>query len=208
MTLDVVNDQNEKVGTVDIKDDLLAGTKLHLAWQSVVHANAAERRGTHATKTRAMVSGSGKKPWRQKGTGRARVGETRNPLWRKGGTVFGPQPRDYSFHLPKKVARGALRHALIQKMREGAVVVIDRLDVAEAKTRQAAELLARLGAAPKKGTVLVIDAPMSDAFARAARNLAGVRLAAAREVTARDVMDTTRVIATKAAMERLQAVLS
>jgi len=98
----------------------------------------------------------------------------------------------------------------MQKMRDGAVVVVDRLDVAEARTKQAAALLARLGAAPgkKTGTVLVIDAPLSDAFARAARNLAGVRLAAAREVTARDVMDTTRVIATKAAMERLQAALS
>jgi len=93
-------------------------------------------------------------------------------------------------------------------MREGAVIVVDRLEVAEARTKQAAELLARLGAAPKKGTVLVIDAPVSDAFSRAARNLAGVRLASAREVTARDVMDTTRVIATKAAMERLQAALS
>ena len=209
MQLDIVNSQNEKVGSLDLNDEVFGGrVKVDLIWTSVVHQNASERRGTHATKNRARVSGSGRKPWRQKGTGRARVGEIRNPLWRKGGTVFGPQPRDYSYHLPKKVARGALRHALIQKMREGAVVVVDRLDVAEAKTRQAAELLARLGATPKKGTVLVIDAPMSDAFARAARNLVGVRLAAAREVTARDVMDTTRVIATKAAMERLQAVLS
>jgi large subunit ribosomal protein L4 len=209
MQLDIVNSQNEKVGSLDLNDEVFGGrVKVDLIWTSVVHQNASERRGTHATKNRALVSGSGRKPWRQKGTGRARVGEIRNPLWRKGGTVFGPQPRDYSYHLPKKVARGALRHALIQKMREGAVVVVDRLDVAEAKTRQAAELLARLGATPKKGTVLVIDAPMSDAFARAARNLVGVRLASAREVTARDVMDTTRVIATKAAMERLQAVLS
>jgi len=209
MQLDIVNSQNEKVGSLDLNDEVFGGrVKVDLIWTSVVHQNASERRGTHATKNRARVSGSGRKPWRQKGTGRARVGEIRNPLWRKGGTVFGPQPRDYSYHLPKKVARGALRHALIQKMREGAVVVVDRLDVAEAKTRQAAELLARLGATPKKGTVLVIDAPMSDAFARAARNLVGVRLAAAREVTARDVMDTTRVIATKAAMERLQAALS
>jgi large subunit ribosomal protein L4 len=209
MQLDIVNSQNEKVGSLDLNDEVFGGrVKVDLIWTSVVHQNASERRGTHATKNRARVSGSGRKPWRQKGTGRARVGEIRNPLWRKGGTVFGPQPRDYSYHLPKKIARGALRHALIQKMREGAVVVVDRLDVAEAKTRQAAELLARLGAAPKTGTVLVIDAPMSDAFARAARNLVGVRLAAAREVTARDVMDTTRVIATKAAMERLQAALS
>ena len=86
-----------------------------LIWESVVHANAAERRGTHATKNRALVSGSGKKPWRQKGTGRARVGSIRNPLWRKGGTVFGPQPRSYDFRLPKKVERGALRAALARQ---------------------------------------------------------------------------------------------
>src|SRR5512138_3280673 len=117
MTLDVVNDQNEKVGSVDIQDDLLAdAAKLHMVWESVVHQNAAERRGTHATKTRGLVSGTGKKPWRQKGTGRARVGEARNPLWRKGGTVFGPQPRSYDYAVPKKVERGALRTAFATRV--------------------------------------------------------------------------------------------
>ena len=93
-----------------------------------MRANAAERRGTHATKNRALVSGSGKKPWRQKGTGRARVGSIRNPLWRHGGTVFGPQPRSYDYELPKKVERGALRAALAQKMQDGALVVVDAAD--------------------------------------------------------------------------------
>ena len=117
MTLDVVNDQNEKVGTVDIGDDVVANAaKMHLVWESVVHANAAERRGTHATKTRGLVSGTGKKPWKQKGTGRARVGEARNPLWRKGGTVFGPQPRSYDYLVPRKVERGALKAALAVKL--------------------------------------------------------------------------------------------
>src|SRR5512142_1026092 len=124
MTLDVVNDQNEKIGTVDIADDLLGSVaKQHLVWASVVHANAAERRGTHATKTRGLVSGTGKKPWRQKGTGRARVGEARNPLWRKGGTVFGPQPRSYDYAVPRKVERAALRAALAARVREQAFVV-------------------------------------------------------------------------------------
>src|SRR5205814_8271215 len=109
MTVDVVNAQNEKVGSLDLRDEVFGGrVKTDLIHESVVRANAAERRGTHATKTRAMVSGSGKKPWRQKGTGRARVGEIRNPLWRKGGTVFGPQPRSYEYQLPKKVEKGAL----------------------------------------------------------------------------------------------------
>src|SRR6476646_8786122 len=126
MQFDVVNSENKKVGSVDVRDEVFGGrVKTDLMWESVVHANAAERRGTHMTKNRALVSGSGKKPWRQKGTGRARVGEIRNPLWRKGGTVFGPQPRSYDFALPKKVERGALRAALAQKLSEGVVTVVD-----------------------------------------------------------------------------------
>jgi large subunit ribosomal protein L4 len=122
MTVDVVNQQNEKIGSLDLNDAVFGGrVKTDLIHASVIRANAAERRGTHATKNRALVSGSGKKPWRQKGTGRARVGEIRNPLWRKGGTVFGPQPRSYEYQLPKKVEKGALRAALTQKLRDGAV---------------------------------------------------------------------------------------
>src|SRR6476620_10392529 len=136
MQLDVVDRDNKKVGSVDVRDEVFGGrVNTDLVWESVVHANAAERRGTHKTKNRANVSGSGKKPWRQKGTGRARVGEIRNPLWRKGGTVFGPQPRSYDFHLPKKVERGALRAALAQKMQEGALVVVDRLAADAVKTK-------------------------------------------------------------------------
>ena len=113
---------------VDVRDEVFGGrVNADLIWESVVHANAAERRGTHATKNRALVSGSGKKPWRQKGTGRARVGRSANPLWRHGGTVFGPQPRSYDFKLPKKVERGALRAALAEKMQDGALVVVDAL---------------------------------------------------------------------------------
>src|ERR671924_425823 len=145
MTVDVVNQQNEKVGSVDLSDELFGGrVKTDLIHASVIRANAAERRGTHATKNRALVSGSGKKPWRQKGTGRARVGEIRTPLWRKGGTVFGPQPRSYDYALPKKVERGALRAALAQKVSDGAVVIVDALTADEIKTKAAAELLLRL----------------------------------------------------------------
>jgi large subunit ribosomal protein L4 len=208
MQLDVVNAQNEKVGSLDLRDEVFGGRpKLDVVWEAVVHQNASERRGTHATKNRALVSGSGRKPWRQKGTGRARVGEIRNPLWRKGGTVFGPQPRDYGYALPRKVARGALRQALVQKMSEGAVVAVDRLELAERKTKAAAELYARLGAAPGTGRMLVIDVTPDEALVLATRNLAGVRLVSTRDVTARDVMDTTRVVATTAALERLQEVL-
>src|SRR5664279_2611757 len=109
MQLDVVNTQNEKVGALDLKEEVFGGrVNTELIWESVVRANAAERRGTHATKNRALVSGSGKKPWKQKGTGRARIGSIRNPLWRHGGTVFGPQPRSYDYAIPLKVKRGGL----------------------------------------------------------------------------------------------------
>src|SRR6186713_549315 len=130
MQLDVVNNENKKVGSVDVRDEVFGGRiNADLMWESVVRANAAERRGTHMTKNRALVSGSGRKPWKQKGTGRARVGEIRNPLWRKGGTVFGPQPRSYEYALPKKVERGALRAALAQKLGDGVVTVVDALTV-------------------------------------------------------------------------------
>ena len=103
--------------------------------------NAAERRGTHATKNRALVSGGGKKPYKQKGTGRPQVGSSRTPLWRKGGTVFGPQPRSYEFDLPKKVRIGALRAALAQKLHDGALIVVDQLTSADGKTKATAEML-------------------------------------------------------------------
>src|SRR6266699_5463850 len=146
MKVNVVNSENKKVGTLELDDEVFGGrVNAHLIWESVVHANAADRRGTHATKNRALVSGSGRKPWKQKGTGRARVGDIRNPLWRKGGTVFGPQPRSYDYALPKKVEKGALRAALTQKLRDGEVTVVDALSVAEIKTKAATEMLERLG---------------------------------------------------------------
>jgi large subunit ribosomal protein L4 len=206
MTLDVVNSQNEKVGSLDVRDEVFGGrVKTDLIWESVVRENASRRRGTHATKTRAEVSGSGKKPWRQKGTGRARVGETRNPLWRKGGTTFGPQPRSYEYQLPKKVELGALRAAFIEKVQGAALVVVDALAAEEVKSKAAAETLKVLGAGSK---TLLLDVVLDEKFSLSVRNLAGVRLVAANRVTARDVADAHRVIATRAAIERLQEVLA
>ena len=205
MTVDVVNSQNEKVGSLDLRDDLFGGRiKIDLVHESVVRANAAERRGTHATKTRAMVSGSGKKPWRQKGTGRARVGEIRNPLWRKGGTTFGPQPRSYEYQLPRKVEKGALRAALAQKLRDGQVVVVNALSVAEIKTKAAAEMLRRLGI---EGKALLVDVKPEDKLALSVRNIEGVRVLPSNRVSARDVMNTRRVVLTQAALEKLQDAL-
>lgn len=205
MTVDVVNQQNEKVGSVDLSDELFGGRiKTDLIHESVVRANAAERRGTHATKTRAEVSGSGKKPWRQKGTGRARVGETRNPLWRKGGIVFGPQPRSYDYHLPRKVEKGALRAALATKLRDGAVTVVDALSVGDIKTKAAVEMLKRLGV---NGKTLLVDVKPEDKLALSVRNIEGVRLLPSNRISARDVMNTRRVVLTRAALEKLQEAL-
>jgi large subunit ribosomal protein L4 len=206
MQFDVVNSENKKVGSVDVSDDVFGGrVNADLIWESVVRSNAADRRGTHMTKNRALVSGSGKKPWRQKGTGRARVGEIRNPLWRHGGTVFGPQPRSYDYALPKKVERGALRAALAQKIRDGALVVVDALTAGEVKTKAAAEMLKRLGV---DGKAVLIDTALDEKLVKSVRNIAGVEFVASGKVNARSVMDASKVVATRGAIEKLQEVLA
>lgn len=206
MTIDVVNAKNEKVGSVDLRDEVFGGrVKTDLIWEAVVHEQAGQRRGTHAAKTRSAVSGSGKKLWKQKGTGRARVSDLRNPLWRKGGIVFPPQPRDYSFALPKRVKRGGLREALAFKMQAGAVTVVDALAVSEAKTKTAAQMLKALGGT---GKTLVVDLAVDDTLDLATRNIAGVQYLPANRISARAVMDATRVIATRSALEKLQDALA
>ena len=206
MILDVVNEQNEKVDSLELSDDLFGGrVATGLIWESVVHEQACRRRGTHATKTRGRVNGTGRKPWRQKGTGRARVGEARNPLWRTGGVVFGPQPRSYGYRLPRKVALSALRAAVSQKLRDEAVTVLSAFTVSEPKTRLAVELLAGLGVSSK---ALLIDVRPDDNLQRAVSNLLGVRVVPSGRVTARDVTDARHVVVTKAAAEHLAQVLS
>jgi large subunit ribosomal protein L4 len=205
MTIDVVNGDKQKVGSLELADEFMAGpVKTDLVWESVVRQNASERRGTHMTKNRALVSGGGKKPYKQKGTGRAQVGSSRTPLWRHGGTVFGPQPRSYDYQLPKKVERGALRAALLSKLNDGAVVVVDSLKAEERKTKPTAQLLKRLGAT---GRTVIVDVHLDENFSASARNIPGVSLVASHKVTARDLMAAARVIATRAAIERLQEVL-
>jgi large subunit ribosomal protein L4 len=206
MQFDVVNDRNEKVGALDVRDDVFGGrVNAQLIWESVVRANAAKRRGTHATKNRAIVSGSGKKPWRQKGTGRARVGSIRNPLWRHGGTVFGPQPRSYEYQLPRKVELGALRAALAQKMKDGALVVVEQLVAGETKTKAAVEMLKRIGVS---GKAVLVDVAIDEHLERSVRNLRGISLVQSRRLTARDVMDAAQVVATPGALEKLQEALA
>jgi large subunit ribosomal protein L4 len=206
MQFDVVNSENQKVGSVDVRDEVFGGrVNADLVWESVVRENAAARRGTHATKNRALVSGSGKKPWRQKGTGRARVGSLRTPLWRHGGTVFGPQPRSYAYDLPKKAERGALRSAFAQKMQDKALVVVDQLTASEVKTKGAVEMLNRLGVT---GKVILIDLALDEKLAKSVRNLEGVAFVPSSRVTARDIVNAQRVVATRGAIEKLQEVLA
>jgi large subunit ribosomal protein L4 len=202
MQIDIVNTDNKKVGSLELRDEVFGGrVNGGLIWESVVHTNASKRRGTHMTKNRALVAGSGRKPWKQKGTGRARVGEVRNPLWRHGGTVFGPQPRSYDFRLPRKVKRGAVVAALAQRIHDGALVVVDELTANDGKTKAASELLKRLGADVK---ALLIDVHPNEKLGLAVRNLPGVQFLSSSRVGARDVIDATKVIATKAAVEKLQ----
>src|SRR2546430_2988484 len=154
-TVDVKNLKNEVVGKMDLADAVFAGPiNEGLMHQAVKQYLASHRSGTHKTKTRAEVSGSGKKPWRQKGTGRARVGEIRNPLWRKGGTVFGPQPRDYSYHLPRKMFRAALRSALAFKLKENQLSVVDAFALDDHKTKAFSKALTGIGGSRK---VLVVE---------------------------------------------------
>ena len=206
MQFDVVNSENQKVGSVDVRDEVFGGrVNADLVWESVVRENAAGRRGTHATKNRALVSGSGKKPWRQKGTGRARVGSLRTPLWRHGGTVFGPQPRSYAYDLPKTAERGALRSAFAQKMQDKALVVVDQLTASEVKTKAAVELLNRLGVT---GKVILIDLALDEKLEKSVRNIEGVAFVPSSRVTARDIVNAQRVVATRGAIEKLQEVLA
>lgn len=206
MTLDVVNRQNEKVGSIDLGDETFGGAAdLGLVWESVVQQNAADRRGTHSTRTRAEVRGGGRKPWRQKGTGRSRVGGIRTPLWRSGGTVFGPRPRSYAYPLPKKVVRRALRAALVQKLQDGAVTVVDELAVDEPRTSAAVALLDGLEVA---GRALLVDAGPAEPLRRATANLPKVRVVDSGRVTARDVAAAARILVTPAAVEHLGKVLA
>ena len=206
MQLDVVNSDNNKIGSVDVRDEVFGGrVNTDLMWESVVHANAADRQGTHAVKNRALVSGGGKKPYKQKGTGRAQAGSTRSPLWRHGGTVHGPRSRSYDFKLSKKAERGALRSALAEKMKAGDLVVVDALTAAEIKTKAAVEMLKRLGVT---GKAVLVDVAADEKLSRSLRNIPGVSLVPSARLTARDVIGAGRVVTTQGALEKLQEALS
>ena len=177
--------------------------------EQVVHSAltwflASQRRGTHSTKTRAEVRGGGKKPWRQKGTGRARVGSIRSPLWRKGGVIFGPKPRSYAYNLPKKARKLALKVCLSDKAKEGKFKIIQELKVSESKTRLAAKLLKDLKIA---GKTLIVLGDENKAFEQAARNLRGVKLTIFKDLNIFDLLLVEWVVAEKKAISGLEEVL-
>ena len=205
-TMNVVNAANQTVREIALSADVFAAKPgTHLVYEAVKQYRAGGRRGTHMTKNRALVSGSGKKPWRQKGTGRARAGETRNPLWRHGGTAFGPQPRDYSYTMPKKARAAALRAALSQRFREGALKVVEGLAVDQPKTKVLKGLLAQLGIA---GKAVVVEHQPTDALLLSGRNLPGVKIVADSHLTAYDVMDCKHLVVTPEALGKLEERLS
>jgi large subunit ribosomal protein L4 len=172
----------------------------HLVYEVVHMQQASRRAGTHATKTRAFVSGGGAKPWRQKGTGRARAGSNRSPLWAGGATVFGPQPRDYGYRVPAKARRVALRAVLSDRQRNGSLTVVDAIQLAEPKTKRVVEMLAALGL---EGSVLIVSKGENVDLERAARNLKNVKVLRSEGVNVYDVLKHRHLLLTQDAMQAL-----
>jgi large subunit ribosomal protein L4 len=205
--VDVVNLNGEKVGTLDLADTVFGQVNEALLWEAVKHYRAALRQGTHATKNRKLVAGSGKKLWKQKGTGRARVGSVRSPLWRHGGTVHGPQPRSYDYAFPRKKLLGALRSALASKLADGTLTVVDSLDIKEGKTKLYRNALSKLGVTR---TALLVEngKTLSQGLLLGARNLEGVELVLNNEVHPYDLLRYERAIFSRAAIEQLSEALA
>ena len=206
--IDVVKLDGTKSGQFDLADEVFAASEINepLMWEAVKHYRAALRQGTAATKNRKLVSGAGKKLWKQKGTGRARVGSIRTPLWRGGGTVHGPQPRSYEYAFPKKKLLGALRSALATKLADGKLIVVDTLEVKEAKTKSYRTALNKLDA---KRTALLVESSqkLTDALYLGSRNLQGVDLVLSSEVHPYDLLRHDSAIFSQDALSSLQEVL-
>lgn len=202
-TIDIHDLSGVKVGTFDLVDEIFGAVNEDLIWEAVKHYRAGQHRGTHATKARWQVSGSGKKLWKQKGTGRARIGSIRSPLWRHGGTVHGPQPRSYDYAFPKKKLLGALRSALASKFADGKLVVVSSFDVKEPKTKLFRESLNKLKI---DGTTLLVDVSTAENknLALSSRNIDGLELVRANEVHPYHLMRFTHVIFAQPALEKLQ----
>lgn len=202
----VYNSANQQVGDIELNDSVF-GVEMNagLVHQAVVMQLASRRLGTHATKTRGLVRGGGRKPWRQKGTGRARSGSTRSPLWVGGGTVFGPQPRSYAFRMPKKQRRLAIKCALSDKVASGDFIVLDDLQFDAPKTKSVVKMLGDFGVDAKS---LIITLDENENVDLSSRNIPGVKAINTMGLNVYDILNHTKLFITKAAIEKIEEVLA
>ncbi|MHC9533377.1 50S ribosomal protein L4 [Dellaglioa sp. BT-FLS60] len=205
-TVALLKQDGTKNGEVELNDAIFGiEPNDNVIFDAVIMQRASLRQGTHSVKNKSAVSGGGRKPWRQKGTGRARQGSIRSPQWRGGGVVFGPTPRSYSYKLPKKVRRLALKSVLSQKVLDGSVVMVDALSFEQPKTKTFKEVLSNLDINKK---VLIVLEPGNDFVALAARNLPNVTVVEAKGVNVLDVINNDKLVMTQAALSQVEEALS
>jgi len=204
MLIKVKNINNEDVKDLELSDDVFNyELREHLIYEAVKNFRANQRRGTASTKTRGEVSGGGKKPWKQKGTGRARAGSSRSPIWRKGGITFGPKPRDYSYNMPKKAKRNALKSVLSEKVRNDKLIVVDELLIGSTKTREAIEKLKNF----KYNKILIIDSKDNEELLTSTRNIPGIKAIDSKELNIYDSLHYDHILATVEAITKITEVL-
>lgn len=202
-SIDIYNLSGAKVGTMDLAEEVFGAVNEDLLWEAIKHYTASRRAGTHATKARWQVSGSGKKLWKQKGTGRARIGSIRSPLWRHGGTVHGPQPRSYDYAFPRKKLLGALRSALAAKFADGKLMVVKSFELKETKTKLFRQSLDKLKV---DGTTLLVETSAQENrnLELSSRNIDGLELVRGNEVHPYHLMRYSQVVFAQPALEKLQ----
>ncbi len=199
-TVQVIDTSGKKIKEVKASDEIFAvPLKEHLLYETVINYRANQRQGTASTKTRGEVRGGGRKPWRQKGTGRARAGSTRSPIWKGGGTTFGPRPRDYSYRLPKKAKKTALKSALSMKLAEKQLLIVDALKLKEPKTKEFLALTKKL----KLDSALIVDIHDNKNLFLAARNIPKTKVIDVGQVTVYDVLNHNWLVLTKKAFDSL-----
>ena len=204
-SIDVINLTGKKVGSMTLSDDVFGAVNEDLLWEAIRHYRAGQRAGTHATKNKKLVSGAGKKLWKQKGTGRARVGSIRSPLWRHGGTVHGPQPRSYDYDFPRKKLLGALRSALAAKFADGKLFVVSDFDLKDAKTKGFRKTLDSLKI---EKTALLIEGAENKNLELSSRNLKGVELIRGNQVHPFHLLRYDVAVFAQPVLEKLQATLT
>lgn len=208
MDLPVYSVNGEKTGNLEGSDKVFnLSPKPEVVEQAVTWYLASKRRGTHSSLTRGEVRGGGRKPWRQKGTGRARVGSIRSPLWKKGGVIFGPKPRDYSYALPLKIRRLAMRMALSDKAREQKLIVVEDWKIASPKTKEALKILKGLNVSLEEKSLIVLDESNQDFF-RAGRNIAGVKVIFESDLNIHDLLKADNLLVGRTVLKRLEEKLA